>query len=234
MNLEQAEKLAQQTVSPVVNQAQQLTIEDQDSCELAYEVLKLIDAKEKEIDGDDSLGGIKRATYATWKKASDVFNKYMQPLATAKGIIKNKILAYDRKCEEEKRQLELAEQERLRLEQQAIAAQEAEQLRASGDTELAQMVEEQAAVAPPPVVVMESARPRTSGVSVKAKWTWKFITTEEDALRLIVKAAAEDDRYLSCLMINTKNLNSKAEADKSLMKVPGVQAYNAGSVAVRA
>jgi hypothetical protein len=163
----------------------------------------------------DLLGDAIKKAHATHKALTTQRKKLDGPLDNAERIIKGKVSTY-----------QLAEQRRLNEERERLAAEarkaeetkrlaHAEALADAGDNAGADRVLDQPlVVAPVPVV----AAPKVEGVSVRERWTYR-----------IVDEALIPRNYLT---VDEKRLGQLARSTKGTVNVPGVEFYNAASVAV--
>ena len=219
-------------ISPVVSQAQALTVVDGDSYEMACELLKLVANKKKQVE--ETFDPIVKKAHGAHKEAVAQMKKFMGPLEMAELAIKGKVSNYRYEQERIRREEEMRQAEALRKEQERQAIEEATRLEAHGESELAEIVLQEAAAAPPPVAIVQSSTPKVEGISGRENWKWRFAKDEGTTLRALVAAAVKDDRFLAYLSVNEKALGAAARTQKKLMKVPGVEVYNEPTVSVKA
>jgi hypothetical protein len=232
ISTEDAVRIVEPVVSPVVAQAQALTVNSADDFEYAGEFLLMLANKKKQVES--VFEPICKAAHAAWKAATGQRDKFLSPLMTAELAVKGKVSIYLAEEERKRREQERIEADALRVQREAEAAAQAELLASQGEPELAQMVIEEEKAAPAPVVILQSSTPKVTGISSRSTWKWRYEKSPEDTLRLLVKAAAADDRYLAFLMVNESVLTATAKSQKNLMKAPGVQPYEDKGIAVRA
>lgn len=207
----------EKVVSPVVTQAQGLTVIDKEDYEFACNFLQFIATRKKQVE--ETFDPIIEKAHAAHKEALNQKKKFMDPLIGADVNVRAKVSQW-RNAEERKRQDEERRlQEQAKREADERALQEAAALEASGDKELAQMVIEEAASAPAPVVVLPTMVPKQEGVS--ARRTWKFRIVNES---LIPR---------EFLMVNEVAIRAMVKAQKNMTKIPGVEVYPDDSVSVR-
>jgi hypothetical protein len=122
-----------------------------------------------------------------------------------------------------------AAQRKLDDEARELAAKHAE-VHGAGPEAVAQIREAELPLSPPK---SSPTFHKPAGFSTGSNWTWRFETTEQAALKAIVKAAAKDPRLLGYLQLNTKAFNSDAKSKKSTADVPGIHFFDAGKTSVR-
>jgi hypothetical protein len=179
---------------------------------------------------------IKAAAYEAHRKLSAKENDALSPIKQARQRISSLIYGYEQEQARVKREAErkAAEEEKRRREEDAI--REAETMSALSP-EIAEQILEQEIAAPAPVVVLPSTNVEVSGVSVRENWQyvysggspgqkWKDLT-DEQRKRVISLIPRE------FLMPDESAIGRVVKAMKSGTKIPGVQAYDAGTVAVR-
>jgi hypothetical protein len=218
-------------VPTVVAQGNAITIECGEDAEMAGSFLTLVATRERQVE--ETFDPIVKKAHAAWKEAVAQRDKFLNPLVEAERGVKAKLSTWAAEEDRKRRLRDQQAEKKLKEEADARAIAEAEQLTASGDTELADMMLEQAAAAPAPVVISESTVPKQNGIAMKVIWKWRFAKDEVSALRELVKAAAADERYLPYLCANETAIGATARAQKELTKIPGIQAYPENSVSVR-
>src|SRR5207244_356557 len=153
----------------------------------------------------------------------------LRPLVTFEATAKGNWDRH-RRAEEQKRRDEearLAEEAR-RVEQDRLA-KEAEQLHQRGETQLAEMVLEQAVAVPAPVIIVASSLPQVRGVTARANWQWRPVGGDTPANR--ARAVQLIPREFLCL--DEKKLTAHAKAHQGTKRIPGIEFYDAGTVSVR-
>ena len=93
-----------------------------------------------------------------------------------------------------------------------VIAAEAEALQASGETELAEQVIQQAAEAPAPVVVLPKETPKMS--EIQARETWQFEVVDE---KLVPREFMSPD---------PKKIGAVVRSQKKLANIPGVRIWS--------
>ena len=219
-------------VPAVVAQAHEITVETSDDYEMACSFLTLIATRRKQVG--ETFDPIVQKAHATWQEAIAQRKKFLDPLNEAEANVKRKVSDW-RIDEERKRK---AEEDRLaaiaKKEADDRALAEAEQLAANGEHELATMVLEEAAAAQAPVLVAPTTVPKQEGIAKKTTWKWRYKGNPSSALQALVKAAAEDERWLAYLCVNETVVGGEARTKKSLTRIPGIEVYPDESVSVRA
>ena len=218
-------------VPAVVAQAQQIAIESAEDYEMACSFLTLIATRQKQVG--ETFDPIVKKAHAAWKEAIEQRAKFLDPLEEAEKNVKSKVAAWDEEQERLRQEQEAREQEAARAHQIDQAVEQAAQHEANGDKDLAALVLEEASHAPAPVVVIPSSVPKQEGISKTTNWKWRYKGGEDDALRLLVKAAATDERWLAYLCVNETAVGGDARTKKGLAKVPGIEFYPERGVSVR-
>jgi hypothetical protein len=172
--------------SPLVRQAQEMTIETAEDYEMVASFKQLVATKRKSLktafDYKNPLTahpivvktrGVLAAAQAAWDEVTKPFDHGIEELAHVDGILDPKIQAYDEKMERLNREQAAREAaaEKKRLDDAAL--EEARQLEAAGEHELAEQVMQQAVEAPAPVVVPQRATPNV-GQQFHKKTVYKF------------------------------------------------------------
>lgn len=206
--------------------AEAIVIADQDSYTSAAELLVDITSLERQVV--EHHAPIKAAAWNAHKVAVAAEKKLLEPLNVAKGIIKARLVGWtqeqerirleaQRKAEEEARILE--EEQRLQL------AAEAEEAGAPEET-VQEILEMPTVMVPVPVV-----RPtfqRAPGVSTSQRWKAQVVD-----IRALCRAVADGRASTELVQPNLVALNNMARAMKQTMNIPGVKAVPETTVAVR-
>jgi hypothetical protein len=204
-------------VPRVVQQAQQIAVNDADDYEFACAFLRKIDADDKVID--DFFDSDIAKAYQLHRSLTGKKKMFKDPLKAAKDDVGIKVGQY-RLLEERKKH---AEEDRLsaiaKKDADDRAMAEAAHLAANGEKELADIVIQEAAAAPAPVVVLESSVPKEEGIS--GRNNWKFRIVDETQI---------PREFLEPSMVK---IGAIVRSQKSMTKIPGVQVWNEPSVNVR-
>ena len=219
-------------------------ITDEDTYAAAKTFLpKLKQAEDKVLaffncDGDGNKEkGIKPLAYRVWKGICDKEGAALKPIKAARDRLAGLIYAWEQELQRLRREQELAESKRLQEQQQAQALEEAIALNDAGAVEMAEQVVEQAIAAPAPVVVLPSKAVRVDGVSIRENWTfayegasagqrWKDLT--DDQRKRVLQFIPRE-----YLVPDEGAIGKVVKAMKSGARIPGVRAYDAGTVVVR-
>jgi hypothetical protein len=204
-------------VPAVVSQADRITVIDSEDYEMACSFLTLIATRKKQVG--ETFDPIVQKAHSTWKEAIAQRDKFLNPLSLAEVNVKNKVTTW-RMEEERKRRAEedrLSAQLKKEADERAIA--EAAVLEASGEKELAEMVLQEAASAPPPVVVGMSTVPKQEGIAKRV--TWRFEVVDESKLPRELMEPSDI------------KIGAIVRSQKSLAKIPGVRVWSEESVSVR-
>lgn len=179
---------------------------------------------------------IKDAANKAHKAITKKESEQLTPITQARARLGSLIYGYE---QEEDRKRREREREAARVEQERRQAEALEQAAAMShdEPEMAEQVIEQAIAAPAPVVSLPSTRAAVAGVSMAENWQfcyegastgekWKDLTSEqrERLLRLLPREVLCPDEAV---------IGKLVKALKSGTKIPGVRAYDAGSVRVR-
>ena len=204
-------------VPAVVSQANEITVADAEEYEMACSFLTMIATRKKQVG--ETFDPIVQKAHAAWKEAIAQRDKFLKPLEQAEVDVKRKVTMW--RVEEERKRRE--EEARLsaiaKAEAEERALAEAAALEANGEKELADMVLQEAAEAPPPIVVAPPTVPKQEGIAKKT--TWKFRIVNE---ALIPREFMSPDEVKIGAIVRTQ---------KNLTKIPGVQPYPEESVSVR-
>ena len=206
------EKLREElvTVSRIVRQAQEMTIETKEDYEMAGVLMGMI-AKRRKANWD-RVTVVVDQNHRAWKAACDLRNDAVRNEDEAEKILNRKLQAFDAEQERLRREREAAESARLKKEQEAAAVAEAESLQAIGETELAEQVIQQAVEAPPPVVVLSKDTPKMK--EMQARETWQFEVVDE---KLVPREFMSPD---------PKKIGAVVRSQKKLANIPGVRIWS--------
>lgn len=220
------ERKLEQTALAWPRRAEAIVVMDQESYSAAAELLTDIVTLERQIV--DHHAPVKAAAWNAHKAAVAAEKKLLEPLNQAKAIIKVRLVAWtqeqerirleaQRKAEEEARRLE--EDERLRL------AAEAEDAGAPEET-VSEILESPAVVVPVPVV--QPTFQRVAGVSTQQRWKAQVVD-----IKALCRAVADGKASPELVQANMVALNNMARAMKNTLAIPGVRAVTEAAVAVR-
>jgi len=202
--------------------AEALELVDQVALELAAALLHDVKALRTEIA--ESCDPVIKAAHAAHKAAVSQRNQLEAPLVEAERILKRKVGAYTLAQERIAREAAAIE-EATRREAERKAAEEARELEAMGEPEMADAVRETAEEAPP---AQAPPPPRAAGISSRDVWKAEVTNFGE-----LVLAVARGDVPIAVLKVDTTVLGQQARSLKRELRWPGVRVWNDKGVAVR-
>ena len=196
--------------SMIVSEANSIEITtDADNAEAATFLMKIKGASKKVVE---FFAPSKKAASEAHKAICANEKTMLRPLEDAEAIVKRKIRAW------------LDAQEKLRIEAERKAAEEAAKLQAKadkamkkGEEEKAQELQLQAAMA---VARVDYAPQKTAGVHSMKVWRWK-----------VVDETAIPREYL---VPNEAALNALAKSTRGSMKISGIEFYEETSIVAKA
>lgn len=162
-----------------------------------------------------------------FRAANALFKPAMDELDAAIKILISRMLAYTRAQQARIAAENAAREAAARAEREALEA-EAKTAASAGNDEEAYAIRQTAAILTAPREAISAAAPKVSGISTRQNWTAECY----DLPALIAWIAAHPENA-NLLMPNGPALTAMAKAQKSAMKIPGVRAFDKGSVAVR-
>lgn len=202
--------LKKSIVDPTVRDAKSFAVIDNASNEEAAGFLKKIKADQKEIK--NFFAEMKEAAAAAHKAICNRENSLLKPLQESETLLKDKMSAF------------WQAQEKLRIEAERKAAEEAAKLNAAaldaveaGDEDKAQKLAMESAMKAAGVQV--SAPQKVSGISVREGWKWEV--TDINAI---------PRQYL---IVNEQMLTAIAKSTKGSVSIPGIRFYSEKSIAAR-
>lgn len=201
----------------------------------AKESLPILKRAEDKVTG--FFRDIKAAAFNAHRLITTKEAEQLRPIKDARQRISTLIFSHEREQDRIRRERERQAQEEERKRQEAAALEEADMLAEQGAPEMADQVLEQAIAAPAPIVALPSTAVDVSGVSIRENWQfvysggspgqkWKDLT-DEQRKRVLALLPRE------YLMPDEAAIGRVVKALKSSAKIPGVQAWDAGTVAVR-
>lgn len=207
--------------------AKAVAIVDQPSYDYAAGLL--IDIATLEAEIAEHHKPIKDAAFKVHKAAVAAEKRLLDPLGTAKGILKCSLSIWE--VEQERIRLELqrkAEEEQRRLaEEAALAAALAAEANGATAAEAEAIMEE---VAAQPVYVPPAAPTFQRATGVSTRQTWHAEVTN---LRELARAVGDGRISENYIQPNITALNSAARAEKGTLRIPGVRAVMDTGIAVR-
>lgn len=213
------EETIKQEALTIVKQATLVKITDQPSydfaCALLTEQIKPFRKRWQDYWED-----VKKPAYAAYKAIQAKFNEGDEPLAKAERQVKAEIIVWE------------AEQDRIRMELQRKAEEDARKAEEEERSRLAALAEIEGAseeevesiTAAPMVVVAPPVAPtyqRAAGVSTRENW--KCRVTD---MKKLCAAIGKGQVPVNYVLPNEPALNARAKADKATLNIPGVVSYN--------
>lgn len=192
----------------LLEQADRLEIKNHDDRRQAEDFIQGTAKLEKVIM--EEKDPICKETYALWKKQVARRDGAIEPVVSARKIVKQKCIAYD----DEQERIRIAEQRRIeevlrkQAEEEALAAAEAAEK--AGEAELAEAIVS-APIEVPSVQVQRTA-PAPSRLSA-GREVWKV---EIESLEMLIKAVADKRLPANCLLPNDRVLKDLARAGMAL------------------
>lgn len=232
----------------MLSAAQSISITDDAGLEVAADQLQRIKGATKQIN--DQRTAITKPIDDAKKSVMDFVRGPLAELESAETLIKNAILAYQEQQEQARRAEEAKAAELSRRAAEKLETK-ADKLEASGKTEQADALRENAAlqIATPSAIV---SSPKIAGVSTRKDYSaevtdlmalCKSVAAQSllmeamgDPAKLleIVKGYAATNTPIQALTADTKFLNAQAKAFKAAFNFPGCKLVVSGSIASRA
>lgn len=204
-------------VPQIVSQAQQLIVTSAEEYEYACTFLQFVAGRKKQVE--EVFDPIVTKAYAAHKEAVAQKKKFMDPLVAAESAVKGKVSMFRMEQERIRRAEEqrLADEAKKEADDRALA--EAAELEANGEKELADMVLQNAAEAPAPVVVLESPVPRQEGIAKRKNWRYEVIDESKVPREYMIPSDVK--------------IGAVVRSQKGLTKIPGVRVWSEDTVSVR-
>lgn len=210
-------------------------ITDQATYSKAKESLPVLKRAEDRVIG--FFRDMKAAANRAHKAVTMAEAQQLTPISHARQRLSGLIYGFEREQERQRLDRERIAREEAQREAERQALEEADQLADQGAPAMAEQVIEQAIAAPMPVVSVPSVAVEVSGVSIRENWvpvfvgaspgqSWKDLT-DDQRKRVMALLPRE-----FCIP-DESAIRRVVKAMKSSTKIPGVQAYDAGTVAVR-
>jgi hypothetical protein len=201
----------------VVSQAEHLAVKSPDEYEYACTFLQFVATRKKQVD--EVFDPIVTKAHAAHKEAVAQKKKFMDPLVAAEISVKGKVSMFRMEQERIRRAEEqrIADEAKKEADERALA--EATALEASGDSDLADMVLQNAAEAPAPVVVLESSVPKQDGISKRVNWRYEVVDETKVPREFMVPSDLK--------------IGAVVRSQKGLTKIPGVRVWSEETVSVR-
>lgn len=225
--IEQAQQAgvdAEQASITVLSEAESFKITTDVEYGQSGELLKQIKAHQKELDL--VRRSMTRPIDDAKSRVMGFFKPATERLEKAEAAIKNAMIAFNRKREQERREAQARIDEAARKERERLAKL-AEKQRESGKQERAAVTEQRAANVQP-VEVADAAPPKVEGVAMRT--TWK---AEVRDLAALVRSVAAGEHGIELLQPNMQVLNVLARAQKEELSIPGVAAVSEEGIAAQ-
>jgi hypothetical protein len=190
---------------------------------------RLIDVSTHRKDVEAWFKPIKDWFYRAHRAVCEREAHVLKPLVTFETTAKNNAQGWQREQDRIRREEEQRIAEEARRQEQERLQREAELLEQRGEHAIAEQVMEQALHTPAPVIALTSTVPDVKGMSFRSNWKWRPIGGDTPQAR--VRAVSLVPREFLCL--DEKKLNAYAKAHGAGARIPGLEFYDAGSVAVR-
>jgi hypothetical protein len=155
------------------------------------------------------------------------FRRPTDALADAERVIKGGMTVYLTEQERIRREQEAKAAEQLRKEREKLEAQAA-RAAASGKTEKAEALQAHAAALPVSVEIASTA-PKVSGIAGRS--TWQAAVKDKAAF---LKYVAEHPEWLNLVDVNMVALNGLARSQKQSLALPGIEAVEVQVISARA
>ena len=203
---------------------QAFEVVDDATFEIAADELKGIKTRAAALD--EQRKGITAPMDAAKKAVMDLFRTPLEVLTQAEGILKTKMLGYQRE-QQAKAEAARLEAERVRRAEQQRLQAEADALAAQGRTGEAAVKEQvaQMVVAAP---IAAPAPPAVKGIS-----TSTTVDFEVEDLRALIKAAAERPELAALLTVDTVKLRAYVKGLGMQCNLPGVRVFQKQTLAAR-
>jgi colicin import membrane protein len=161
------------------------------------------------------------------KTINEWFKKPADALADAERVIKGGMIGFQNEQERIRREQEAKAAEQLRKERERLEAQAAKAAE-KGHTEKAEALQEHAAALPVSVEIASTA-PKVSGIAGRS--TWQAAVKDKAAF---LKYVAEHPEWLNLVDVNMVALNGLARSQKQSLALPGIEAVEVQGISARA
>lgn len=210
----------------MLERARAIEIRDQETAERAAELARAI--KELRTEAEAHHRPVIQAALEAHRRALEAFRRIDEPLKAAEAEIKRRLAAWT------------AEQERLRIEAERRAREEAERLAAELlEAQIEQMEASGAAPeeihaviagaeAMPVIAPPAPAPPRPQGVATRTTYRAEVVSLID-----LVRWVATHPEHLNLVSPNQPALNALARAQGAAMQLPGVRVVVENSIAIR-
>lgn len=199
----------QQRVSLTAAEAQQVTVTDAASYQVAGDTLTGLTALTKEIE--TFFEPLCKQAFELHKSLTTRRKTYLAPVEQACARLRRAMTDWKTEQDRQQREREREAAEAVRQAEQARLLREAALLEQQGEAALAEAVVEQAIAAPVPVVAVASTTPTVEGVSYMTVYKWRLLNVD-----LVPR---------SFLVLDEAKVTAYGKAMKDAAKVPGLQFY---------
>lgn len=155
-----------------------------------------------------------------------IFRPVTEMLESARRVVDRKLIEWNQKVEKARREREAEANEKLRKEQERLAAQ-AQKAEAAGKTEKADAIREAAASVPTAIVLPPA--PKAAGMVERITYS-----AECDDIVLLAAYVVEHPEERNLLAVNAPALNAKARSQKDAFRTPGCRLIKTAGIASRA
>lgn len=201
-------------IVPVLDAAKALKVVDEDTYTQAMELGRQCDSRSKRVES--IWADAKTKSYAAYKTILDTINSFIKPLQEAKKVVGQKAYTWKRTEDEKRRQEEVRLQEEARKKEEEKRLQEASQLAAEGKEEEADTVLEE-----PLIVELPKVEPVVKIEKLAMRENWQFEIVDE---KIIPREFCVPDKV---------KIGKTVKILKGDTQIPGVRAYDIGSVTFR-
>lgn len=222
INTNEIEKNLAQSAELSIREAQAVTITDNIQFNMASQLLLTHKQRIKAIK--DYWDKPKTAAKAAHQEICDKEKAMLTPFTQAETIIKNAMIVYQRKVDDERRAAEMEARKRQQEEANRLMAEALKAEQEGHSKEAEAVMVEAVAVEQKPIVIETYIPPKAAGISTKK--TWKAIITDAR----LVPAYANGYEIRA---INQTALNAIARNSSGTAQIPGVEFFEDASISAR-
>lgn len=223
--IEELESEARAKVGTLPQRALALTVTDAESYERGAEIRK--DVRRLLASIAETFDPVIEQAHKAHKAALDAKKKHTEPLQKIEERVAGQMRSWYLEAEEKRKEEERKAQEEAKRKAEQIALEEAAMLEDEGENEMAAELIAEAIASPPP---RPSLPPVVKVAGVTTRVTWKAEVSDLKALCAAVAAGTVPTSYVTANMVE---LNRRAGADKSEMRVPGVRSIKVTGDSIR-
>ena len=167
----------QNTVATISRQVEAFEITSSDDYDQSAILLqKIVNDKANIIEG---FKDVTQQAFRLHKTIVAMRDGIIAPLLREEDILQSRRAEWRRLQEKARVALEDEKRKIAKADADARALEEAKILQDTGEPEAAEIVVQQAALAPPPTVVVPSSVPKQSGISIRKVWKCRIVKTEQ-------------------------------------------------------